>query len=375
VTVSARERSTCVSPDRATVYSFDREGRPLSWFERGRVYKRSLASDVHGRERISGARRRFKLTRREAIERFEVMRECVARASAMGLDEEAAGRIERILSWTPETLLDERARFDRAYRPVTILPPDQYLAVVLQATFGCSWGRCTFCDFYDEQPFEVRSVEEFAGHVDEVRALLGRAAGLRRSIFLGSGNALLLPNSRLRTLIRVASEAFPGRRWSGFVDVFTGQRKSRSEWEELRESGLLRVHVGLETGDDSLLAWLNKPGTQESGVELVSTLKRAGVQVAVILMVGVGGRAFASEHVRSSLEMVSRLPLGGGDIVYLSPFVEPRGSAYASRAAEEGIGPLSTARRERQYGRLHDGIRKMHPEVRTSRYDVREFVY
>ena len=157
MTVSARERSTCVSPDRATVYSFDREGRPLSWFERGRVYKRSLASDVHGRERIAGARRRFKLTRREAIERFEVIRECVARASTMGVDEEAAGRIEEILAWTPERLLDERTRFERAYRPVTILPPDQYLAVVLQATFGCSWGRCTFCDFYDEQPFEART--------------------------------------------------------------------------------------------------------------------------------------------------------------------------------------------------------------------------
>jgi radical SAM superfamily enzyme YgiQ (UPF0313 family) len=373
--VSARERSTCVSPDRATVYSFDREGRPLSWFERGRVYKRSLASDVHARERIAGARRRFKLTRPEAIERFEVMRECVTRSSAIGLDPEAAGRIERILAWTPERLLDERARFDRAYRPVTILPPDQYLAVVLQATFGCSWGRCTFCDFYDEQPFEARSVEEFAGHVGDVRVLLGRAAGLRRCIFLGSGNALLLPNSRLLPLLRVASEAFPARRWSGFVDVLTGRRKSRNDWEELREMGLSRVHVGLETGDDGLLAWLNKPGTRERAVEFVSTLKRAGVGVAVILMVGVGGRGFASEHVRSSLEMVSGLPLGAGDIVYLSPFIEPPDSAYASRAAEEGVQVLPAAQRERQYRRLHDGIRKMHPEVRTSRYDIREFVY
>jgi radical SAM superfamily enzyme YgiQ (UPF0313 family) len=373
--VSAREWSTCVSPDRVTVYSFDREGRPLSWFERGRVYKRSLASDVHGRERVTGAKRRFKLTRAEAIERFEIMRERIARASSIGLDGEAADRIEKILAWTPERLLDERARFDSAYRPVTILPPDQYLAVVLQATFGCSWRRCTFCDFYDEQPFAVRSVEEFRGHVAEVRALLGRAAGLRRSIFLGSGNALLLPNSRLRPLLRVALEAFPSRSWSGFVDVFTGQRKSRSEWEELRERGLARVHLGLETGDDSLLAWLNKPGTRELAIELVSTLKRAGVRVAVILMVGVGGRKFAAEHVRSSLEMVARLPLDGGDIVYLSPFVESRGSAYASRAADEGIRPLPAALCERQYRRLREGIREMHPEPRTTRYDIREFVY
>ena len=104
-------------------------------------------------------------------------------------------------------------------------------------------------------------------------------------------------------------------------------------------------------------------------------LKRAGLRVAVILMVGVGGARFADGHVRRTLELAPRLPLEAGDIVYLAPFRESAGSEYARRAREEGVTPLDDAALDDQYVRLRDGIRGALPGVRVTRYEIREFVY
>ena len=373
--VSAKRHSTTVSPDRRTVYSFDLEGRPVSWYERGRVFKRSLASDVFGRERTGGKKRFWQVSSGEAASLFGQIRGRLAGLDADTLDSPLRERLERILEWTPERLLAERKRFDAAYRPVAILPPDQYLAVVLQATFGCSWNRCTFCSFFQDRPFAVRPASEFREHCDRVRELLGRGALLRRHIFLADGNALILANDRLRPLLEIARDCFPERSLNGFVDVYTGERKDAGEWAELERLGLRRVYVGLETGHDELLRWLNKPGGPEEGAAFVATLKTAGLNVSVILMVGVGGRRFAERHTQDSLALMARLPLGEGDIVYLSPFHDEAGSEYGRRAAAEGMLPLDEGERSAQYAELRDGIRAALPGAIVTRYDLREFVY
>jgi len=369
------DNATTVSPDRDRVLAFDREGRPLSWFDRDRVYKRSLSSDIFGRERRAGRRRYWRLSFDEATTAFASVLHFVEQAPRDGLDSRLCRRLEEILRWTPESLQAERVRFDAAYEPIGILPPDQYLSVVLQATSGCSWNRCTFCSFYQDLTFRARAPDSFRSHCHTVRDLLGRGEGLRRRVFLSSGNALVMGNDRLRSALGIARENFPGRPISGFVDVFTGERKSVEAWRELRDLGLARVHVGIETGDDALLGWLGKPGSAAASLEFVSTLKRAGLSVAVILMVGPGGEQFADDHVRNTLALVRKLPLTHEDIVYLSPFLVTPGSEYARRAAEERVPPLDDPRSDAQYETLRDGIRRDHPPVRVSRYDIREFVY
>jgi radical SAM superfamily enzyme YgiQ (UPF0313 family) len=373
--LSTKRHSTTVSPDRQTVYSFDLEGRPISWYERGRVYKRSLASDLFGREREGGEKQFWQVSVGEAALLFGQILARLSELDLGALESPAGDRLERILGWTPARLLAERERFDAAYRPVAILPPDQYLAVVLQATFGCSWNRCTFCSFYQDRPFSVRAASEFREHCDRVRELLGRGEALRQRIFLADGNALILANDRLRPLFEIAAECFPGRSVNGFVDVFSGERKAVEEWAELARLGLRRVYVGLETGHDELLRRLNKPGGAEEGAAFIGALKSAGLQVSVILMVGVGGRRFARAHSDNSLALVSRLPLGEGDIVYLSPFQEEAGSEYAHRAVAEGLRPLDDSEQRAQYAELRDGIRAALPGAIVTRYDLREFVY
>ena len=259
--------------------------------------------------------------------------------------------------------------------PISILPPDQYQAVVLQATFGCSWNRCTFCSFYQDRPFSAKTPAAFTEHIERVAALLGEAVALRQSIFLADGNALMLANSRLMPLIERAQAAFPGRGIYGFVDVFSGEKKPLADWQALERAGLRRVYIGLETGHDALLAWLNKPGSAAEAQEFIATLKRAGLSVSAIVMVGAGGSAFAEAHLRDSLALLAAIPFTKGDLVYLSPFIEHPGSVYAQRAAELGSRALSDDERATQYEALKRGIRQAHPKVKVALYHLEEFFY
>jgi radical SAM superfamily enzyme YgiQ (UPF0313 family) len=373
-TVRVGDRATTVAREGTAVYTFDLEGRPVSWWEAERTYKRSLASEVHETRRINGRTIRT-LPEIEAAERFEKIVDRARKARNAIDDEEARKRLDRILEWTPESLLEERERFAAAYSPIAILPPDQYLSIVLQATFGCTWNRCTFCTFYQDRPFRLRSEEEFAEHARKVAEFLGRGAALRSWVFLADGNALALSTERLVPILRVACDSFAGRPVAGFVDVFAGARKSVRAWRRLREEGLARVHLGIETGHDPLLEWMEKPSRSEDAVGMVRELKAAGLEIAPIFLVGPGGRHFADAHVLDTLRIVRDFPLGPGDRVYLSPFVSHEGSAYEERSRRDGIVPLAPDALDAQYALLRDGVLATHPGVKVARYDLREYLY
>lgn len=364
-TISARKNITVLSPDQEAVFSFDLEGRPVSWYSNDQIYKRSLASRIHTRERVGGRRVRAVLPEADATESYRQLLDRIANAPIPVDDPDQQDRLQRILAWTPERLLEEKHRFNRIYRPVSILPPDQYLAVVLQATFGCTWNRCTFCSFYQDREFACRTTEEFEDHCAGVTKFLGEGLNLRRSIFLADGNALVLSRDRLFPILETATAHFPGMPVHGFVDVFSGERRTSAEWSELRELGLERVHVGLETGSDELLAWLNKPGSAEESFGFVSTLKEAGLKVALIFMVGAGGRRFAEQHREATIALAERLPLQKGDIVYLSPF----------QSDDTGPGSFSDDEIELELTVLQDRIRQAAPDAIVTRYDIREFLY
>jgi hypothetical protein len=387
--IAVQPGATVLSPSRREVVSYDLEGRVRSWFLDGTVFKRTLASDVVARRtegstsgaRARGPRHRWAVPTADAdalFARASVLAEVATEATDAVAADARAAVTERLLdavAWTPERLRAERGRFAAAYAPIPILPPDQYGAIVLQATFGCSWNRCTFCSFYQDRPFQVRPPEAFAAHLEAVAELFGRAAADRRSIFLADGNALVLANARLRPLLAAARDAFPDRPFAGFVDVFGGERKEVDDWHELRALGLERVAIGVETGHDPLLRWLNKPGGADEAAAFVTDLKDAGLRVAIILMVGVGGGRFADDHVRDTAALLSRLSLDAGDVVYLSPFVVHATSAYAERAAHDGVAPLDTAGRTAQYAALRAAARAAAPHTPVARYDIDEFVY
>ncbi len=72
-------------------------------------------------------------------------------------------------------------QFRELYHDIPILPPDQYNALVLLASDGCRYNKCTFCNFYRGVPYRPRTWDEFRQHVDAAVAYYGPALAARRT--------------------------------------------------------------------------------------------------------------------------------------------------------------------------------------------------
>lgn len=385
---------TTMSPDRETVLSFDREGRMIGFFQRGMTYRRSLDSRVVVRWREQGKRKRRWLTNDKTIALFKTVyglaenifaeqRGTLQAKNAVSTDasnissnkqSELLHRLAtEILRWTPEKLLAQREAFHAVYTPIPILPPDQYKSIVLQATHGCTWNRCTFCNFYQGQRFQLRPIETFEEHIQGVLRFLGEGIRLRNGIFLGDGNALALKPRRLVAYIDLIKKYLPQHPLYGFVDVFSGERHTRDEWKTLADLGLKRVYIGMETGYDPLLAFLNKPGSQQETIALVHDMKAAGLNVSLIVMVGIGGHEFKEQHTKATVEALRAMPLEKGDLLYLSPFVEHTESEYSRRRQEQHLHPMSEEEVEAALQSMAKQTRALN--IQTGRYDIRDFLY
>mgnify|MGYP003586834398 CR=1 FL=1 len=402
VTGSLKEASVSLAEDERYVVSWDLGGRLYSAWRFNHTWRRGLNGDVlyKWRDEDDGSgrssrgyddRRRRTLGAAEAAPVVDEAARFAARAleamqaspGSWAGSEQADGwdvfveRIAACARFDAAAAADDASRFATLYRPVGILPPDQYLSVVLQATEGCSFGTCTFCDLYHDG-YRVKGPREFADHVRGVVEYLGESIALRRrSVFLGAANALAIPMPRLVELFEALRAAFPPPLppVRAFVDAFTGVRKGESDYRRLGALGLGRVYIGLESGHDPLLAFVRKPGTSGEAIDAVRAIKAAGLPVGVIAMIGLGGETFASAHVEDTARAINAMGLGEGDLVYFSDLVEVPGTAYPVIARDASLRPLDLSGRLSQLAALRARLSFPGRPPQFARYDVREFVY
>lgn len=400
-TLSIKPESFSAAVNGGTVLVYDRAGRFYSLYQDSAPgsghYRRSLSGQVlHKWPTATGRQRRW-LEPTEADDLVDAaaghLRQLLSALSAPDWQwltppdnptylSDIKRLLERGAQFDSAAARSDAARFAHVYRPIGMLPPDQYLALVLQATEGCSFNTCTFCDLY-HQPFRVKTPDEFRQHIRQVREYLGESILLRqRSIFLGAANALAIPMARLTPLLEIVREEFsprPGNQGMtgvgvyAFLDAFTGTRKSVADYRELAGLGLKRVYIGLESGHDPLLQFVKKPGCAADAVETVNAIKAAGVNVGVIVMIGLGGDRFAAGHVADTINVLNRMELGRGDLLYFSDLVEEPGTSYPLIAAQQAIRALNREERAAQRAAIRAGLES--GEVKVSNYDVREFVY
>ncbi len=429
--LSLKASSLSLAIHRDDIVVCDRAGRLYSVYRNGRHHRRSLSGPILQKWTIGERQRRW-LNEVEAdrlidwaAAQFRQLAQALRAPDwewttppdcSSALDDLFAV-IERAARFDSAAARLDAARFAEVYSapsgrqetaqsesagsgPIGILPPDQYLALVLQATDGCSFNTCTFCDLY-RQPFRVKTPAEFHQHIEHVRAYLGESITLRqRSIFLGAANALAIPMTRLLPIFEIIHQSYhsdperseeeeapsphaeisrrvaPRNDTPGiyaFLDAFTGARKTVGDYQALAKLGLRRVYIGLESGHDPLLEFVRKPGHAQDALETVRAIKSAGVHVGVIVMIGLGGDRYAAGHVADTLRVLNALQLGEGDLLYLSDLVEEPGTPYPRLAQQHGLRALDVAERTAQRTALRRGLQSN--KVKISNYDVREFLY
>ena len=389
--VSLKPHSIAVSVDGTHVVAWDRGGRLYSVYDDGVTWRRGLSGQTIETRR-AGAERERVLLADDVADRVVDSAAGAARATLERMTSASwrwTGAVDRVVAQEARALLALASRFDAAaaradagrfslvFGRVGILPPDQYLSLVVQATEGCSFNTCTFCDLFHEG-YRVKTPEEFRQHVSGVLAYLGASASLRsRGIFLGAANALAVPMARLLPIFETLLEELDAARRGvcAFVDGFTGTRKTTAEYRLLSHLGLRRVYIGLESGHDPLLVFVRKPGSAADATETVRAIKSAGVQVGVIVMTGLGGAQFADGHERDTVAIINAMGLGEGDLVYFSDLVEVPSTSYPVMAADAQIVRLTREERRQQQNRIRSGLRFEDAPPQFATYDIREFTY
>ena len=376
-------------PSHADVFSYDLEGRPWTTFIDGIAYRRGLDGRILARWRPNGGERKRRwLEPDETAELENHSRQRVAAlyqaiqsgtASLRGpISDAMTAALRKAANFDQKRSRADTQRYHQIYKPVGILPPDQYMAVVLQATEGCSFKTCTFCTFYKDRPFRIKSPDEFRQHAQNVRDFLGEGLSLRRTIFLGDANALVVPMKKLLPLLDIVHAVYDVEAMGGiyaFLDGFSGEKKSVVDYTRLHQRGVKTVYVGLESGSPNLLQFLHKPGTPEDAITAVRSLKAAGIAVGVIILLGAGGHQYADEHIRDTITALNAMHLDLNDIIYFSELVVDDTMPYAQDADRMSpLTPVETlAQQQAIEAGLHFSMERGTPHI--SRYDIREFIY
>ena len=359
------------------LWTFDRTGRLLGMYVNGVNYRRTLDNRFvrKSREMIEG-----ETYREVSLIPWKEAENLLAQShhlleQAQNLPAGFADMARKVLARKMDDLEEEGERFRRIYLPVTILPPDQYMALVLQITEGCNYNLCTFCNFYRDRPFRIKSMPEVAEHITRVLDFFAAGLTLRKSVFLADANALATPQERLVSFLEMIRTKIPQRRVYSFIDVFTGLKKTAEDFARLKTLGLQRVYLGVESGSADLLELLNKPQLTEDVIQLAESLKAGGLDLGLIFLAGAGGKKYHGAHLAESLELVRRLPLGKGDIVYISEFYET--NREYNRVLKEVKAPLPERKDVRRMAvEFNREMRTVVPiGTAVSVYDIQQFLY
>ena len=184
-------------------------------------------------------------------------------------------------------------------------PPSEAQSLILPVSDGCSWNHCTFCEMYTapQKAFRARSEDEV---METIRRCGERFGTDVKRIFLADGDATVLPTRRLLAILEAIRQYLPGvRRISSYCLPRNLKKKSQEEVTALAEAGLSMVYVGAESGDDEVLARVNKGETFESTREALEKLGQAGITRSVMILNGLGGQALSMQHAENSARLMN----------------------------------------------------------------------
>ncbi len=213
-----------------------------------------------------------------------------------------------------------------------IRPPNEggERSLLLRPTRNCSWNRCAFCPFYNGKKFRIRDVEEVKKDIDSIKnikdiltegskevnkvpynCLSIVSDWMKRSektVFLQDSNSMIMPADQLVEILGYLMKSFPSiERITSYARSDTIVRKNMRELSKIRDAGLTRLHVGLESGDDEVLKLVEKGVTSEQHIEGGKKAKEAGFELSEYVMPGLGGKKFSKNHALNTAKVLNQI--------------------------------------------------------------------
>mgnify|MGYP000282297585 FL=1 len=142
--------------------------------------------------------------------------------------------------------------------------------------------------------------------IDKQLMGLSQAGYPVRRVFLADGDAMSLSTRRLKEILQLIKTYYPDvQRVSSYCLPRNLKKKSVAELTELRELGLGLLYVGCESGDDEVLALVNKGENYESSLAALIKAKQAGIKSSVMILNGLGGPELSQQHALNSARLMN----------------------------------------------------------------------
>ncbi len=220
------------------------------------------------------------------------------------------------------------------YESPTIRPPSEVRSLLVRATRYCPWGRCIFCFgvLWNYRKLELRPLEDIKqdilamkAEVDEITKLAEENDALDRieqyaiqnnilwltnegvkTAFLGDSDSLIMKTDDLVEVLEFLYKTFPSlERVTSYGRAKTALKKSPESLKRLKEAGLTRLHLGLETGDDKLLKYLDKGATSAEMIEAGKRIKESGISLSEYVLLGIGGEDRWEQHAMGTANVLN----------------------------------------------------------------------
>jgi hypothetical protein len=235
---------------------------------------------------------------------------------------------------------------DRGFEQGPIRPPSEARSLLIRVSRGCPWNRCLFCPVYKGTEFSLRPVEQVIRdidlvhrHVESLHRVSGEPgharmaairqaarrvapaeaeaftaawnwvlAGRMRSVFLQDADALARKTGDLEAILEHLRSRFPSvERITSYSRAQTVAAKKDGDLKALKDAGLTRLHVGLESGSDQVLALVKKGVTKAKQIVAGLKVKEAGIELSEYVMPGLGGQALSRAHAVETADALNQI--------------------------------------------------------------------
>lgn len=184
------------------------------------------------------------------------------------------------------------------YEQGPIRPPSEAGSLLVRVSRNCPWNHCAFCPVYKGQKFSFRPVDEVLADLAKMKRIHGEAP---RTVFLQDANPLLTDPDDLVQIVEALRSTFPGvERITAYARSHTLARRSVDDLRRIREAGLDRLHVGMESGCDEVLRLVTKGSSRAEQIEGGRRARQAGFELSEYIMPGLGGTRWSDEHADDS---------------------------------------------------------------------------
>ncbi len=185
-------------------------------------------------------------------------------------------------------------------------PPSEADSLLIQATVGCPWNKCTFCMVYKKgPPYKVRPVKEICEDMVTAYKIYGPVF---KTLFFPAGNTIAMPTKELIEICSFARKVFP---YLERITVYGSSRyiakKGLQQLKEIKEAGLDRIHVGLESGNNEVLRRIKKGTTAQEQIKAGRWVKEAGMQLSEYVILGLGGKELTKEHGLDTAKVINEI--------------------------------------------------------------------